>query len=72
MTRLGFRVSTFLFLAAVATTSAWPQGAESPTLVASGDVAPDFSLESIDGDHAKLSAAVSDGPVVLVFFRGVW
>lgn len=37
-----------------------------------GDSTPDLSLSSIDGKEHTLSEAVTDGPVVLVLYRGVW
>jgi hypothetical protein len=37
-----------------------------------GDVAPDFTLTSIQGQEINLSKKVSEGPVVLGFFRGGW
>ena len=43
---------------------------ESP--VASGDVAPDFTLTDQNGRTHKLSAERGKRPVVLVFYRGFW
>ena len=40
--------------------------------VASGDVAPDFTLEDQDGRKHTLSAQRGKQPVVLVFYRGYW
>ena len=37
-----------------------------------GQEAPDFTLPLLDGDTATLSERRSQGPVVLVFVRGVW
>lgn len=37
-----------------------------------GKKAPDFTLMSAEGGSVKLSEAVKDGPVVLVFYRGHW
>lgn len=40
--------------------------------VAVGDIAPDFSLETISGDTLTLSSFQGDKNVVLVFYRGHW
>lgn len=40
--------------------------------VAVGDVAPDFSLVDQNGKTVSLADARSQGPVVLVFYRGYW
>ena len=45
---------------------------EASTMIAIGDEAPDFRLESIAGQTHALSVAVTDKPVVMVFFRGAW
>ncbi len=37
-----------------------------------GDVAPDFTLENMDGRRVTLSEAYSKKKVVLVFYRGQW
>ncbi len=37
-----------------------------------GDVAPDFTLESLDGRTMTLSDARGKKNVVLVFYRGHW
>jgi cytochrome oxidase Cu insertion factor (SCO1/SenC/PrrC family) len=37
-----------------------------------GDVAPDFTLENMDGRRITLSAVYSKNNVVLVFYRGQW
>lgn len=38
-----------------------------------GDVAPEFSLESINtGESVSLKALVQRGPVVVEFLRGTW
>lgn len=37
-----------------------------------GTKAPDFTLASTDGKQITLSAELEKGPVVLVFYRGVW
>ncbi len=47
-------------------------GGAAAELVQVGSVVPDVVLESIDGVQHQLSQAVTDGPVVLVLYRGVW
>ena len=37
-----------------------------------GTKAPDFTLASMDGKQITLSKELEKGPVVLVFYRGVW
>lgn len=37
-----------------------------------GQRAPDFALPDIDGGTVRLSALLSNGPVVLTFYRGAW
>ncbi len=37
-----------------------------------GDVAPDFTLEALDGRHLTLSGYRGLKNVVLVFYRGHW
>jgi len=51
-----------------------PAGAAEPraALVATGDVAPDFTLDDQDGRPHRLSAERGKRPVVLVFYRGYW
>ncbi|GAC1632498.1 MAG: hypothetical protein NVS9B14_05830 [Candidatus Acidiferrum sp.] len=39
------------------------------THIATGSVAPNFSLKSLDGKEFSLSAALQKGPVVLAFFK---
>jgi hypothetical protein len=38
----------------------------------SGAAVPDFTLPTLDGGSRTLSERSAEGPVVLVFFRGVW
>lgn len=38
-------------------------------MLAAGKVAPDFTLEGIDGKSHSLAAALKHGPVVLAFFK---
>lgn len=40
--------------------------------VKQGDMAPDFELPNAKGDAVALSALLSEGPVVLAFYRGGW
>ncbi len=37
-----------------------------------GETAPDFALTDQDGNQTKLSAAVKNSKVVLIFYRGYW
>ena len=37
-----------------------------------GDLAPDFELVDSTGNRQRLSAMVSHGPLVLIFYRGHW
>jgi peroxiredoxin len=37
-----------------------------------GDIAPDFSLNATDGQPLTLDEVLSNGPVVLTFYRGSW
>jgi len=37
-----------------------------------GDAAPDFELPDADGNIVRLSSLLEKGPVVVVFYRGVW
>jgi peroxiredoxin len=37
-----------------------------------GAVAPDFTLPNLDGNPVRLSRLLTDGPVVLAFYRGQW
>ena len=36
------------------------------------DAAPDFELPTHTGETQKLSDALAEGPVVLMFYRGFW
>ncbi len=40
--------------------------------VKTGDIAPDFTLENIDGKRVTLSDFRGQRNVVLVFYRGYW
>lgn len=42
---------------------------ERMTHIATGNVAPNFSLKTLDGKEFSLSAALEKGPVVLAFFK---
>nr|WSY48753.1 AhpC/TSA family protein [Streptomyces sp. NBC_00886]WSY57511.1 AhpC/TSA family protein [Streptomyces sp. NBC_00886] len=37
-----------------------------------GETAPDFTLSDAKGDQVRLADRLSQGPVVLVFYRGSW
>ena len=37
-----------------------------------GDPAPDFTLTDQDGKQVRTSALLSEGPLVISFYRGVW
>jgi hypothetical protein len=37
-----------------------------------GAAVPDFTLPTLEGTPHTLSERLEEGPVVLVFFRGVW
>jgi hypothetical protein len=37
-----------------------------------GDEAPEFSLQNADGKEFRLKELLSEGPVVLTFYRGKW
>ena len=39
---------------------------------AEGDEAPDFTLKNSRGEPVHLAARLSNGPVVLGFYRGRW
>jgi len=43
-----------------------------PDAVAAGDVLEDFTLPDASGSEVSLSELVTDGPLVLVFYRGGW
>jgi peroxiredoxin len=40
--------------------------------VSTGDEAPDFTLEDLQGNKVTLSSARGHAPTVLVFYRGYW
>jgi hypothetical protein len=37
-----------------------------------GDTAPDFELKNALGQPIQLRSLISDGPLVICFFRGKW
>lgn len=37
-----------------------------------GEIAPDFTLVNGDGQRLQLAAALAQGVVLLVFYRGDW
>ena len=60
-----------VFLTGLALAAAIPAslGATTPAV---GENAPEFSLPGTDGETHALSAALEQGPVVLVFYRAFW
>jgi len=62
------RAVAFLFLVAAPLAMA----AERAAPVATGDVAPDFTLTDQNGASRSLSAQRGKRAVVLVFYRGHW
>ena len=71
------KLVTALFVAAVLFPSAafsqqTPTDGRRAAPVATGDTAPDFTLEDQDGRKLTLSAERGKRPVVLVFYRGYW
>lgn len=42
------------------------------TALKTGDIAPDFKLKNAAGDTVSLAERLSEGPVVLLFYRGGW
>ena len=59
----------FGLVIALAFTVIAPAQAAEPTLKV-GETAPDFALDSLDGQKVSLSALADQGPVVLVVLRG--
>lgn len=43
-----------------------------PVKLKVGDTAPDFALPNGDGKLVTLADYTSQGPVILVFYRGYW
>ncbi|MCP5095035.1 MAG: redoxin domain-containing protein [Chloroflexi bacterium] len=41
-------------------------------VIKSGQLAPDFSLQNIDGEMMVLSAQTAVTPLILIFYRGDW
>lgn len=46
--------------------------AQQADTIAVGDEAPDFTLQSIDGETYRLADLRGDKNLVLIFFRGTW
>lgn len=42
------------------------------TLLSVGDKAPDFTLNTCQGEPRRLSGLLAQGNVMLLFFRGTW
>lgn len=61
-----------LSLAAVAAAPSLAAQESAASLIEVGDPAPDFTLDTVAGAEHTLSEAATDGPVVLVLYRGVW
>lgn len=40
--------------------------------IKTGDLAPDFTLQTANGKQVTLGEAVAKGPVILIFYRGGW
>lgn len=40
--------------------------------IAVGDEAPDFTLQSIDGETYRLTDVLGEKAMVIIFFRGTW
>lgn len=78
--RMSVRHLSALFLAAVvsalslvhAAKQKAPDAVKRGGPVASGDIAPDFTLTDQNGRKHTLSAERGKRPVVLVFYRGYW
>lgn len=51
---------------------AWLAKGPPPSAVAVGDVLSDFTLPDATGRDVSLTDLISDGPLVLVFYRGGW
>ena len=45
---------------------------QQPDTIAVGDQAPDFTLESTDGETYRLADMRGDKNLVVIFFRGTW
>jgi peroxiredoxin len=58
-----------LFEAQIAAAAEHLRQARVPKL---GDTAPEFSLAATDGRSLALNELLSDGPIVLTFYRGSW
>lgn len=52
--------------------SSSPTYAQRTSPLATGEVAPAFTLEDQSGQKVTLSKARGESPVVLVFYRGYW
>jgi cytochrome oxidase Cu insertion factor (SCO1/SenC/PrrC family) len=73
LTRTTLLLAGFLWCApAVFAAATDHPDAKRETPIATGDLAPDFTLEDQDGRAHSLSAQRGKQPVVLVFYRGYW
>ena len=71
--RRGFALALTLAVAA-GMVAAMPaaEATQQAATIAVGDEAPDFTLQSIDGETYRLADLRGDKKLVLVFFRGTW
>lgn len=53
-------------------TSALAASGITDTSLPVGAAAPDFTLPGVDGEQVSLAKLLTDGPVVLAFYRGGW
>jgi cytochrome oxidase Cu insertion factor (SCO1/SenC/PrrC family) len=67
-------IALFFFAVGLAPARAQSADASAPRAspVATGDMAPDFTLEDQNGRKLTLSEERGKRPVVLVFYRGYW
>jgi len=63
----------FLFSAFSCTSySQLPENAEDVQPLQVGDVIPETTLKTVDGELVSLSKLINDKPTILVFYRGGW
>lgn len=60
------------FNAFVQSTNDLVESGQAENAIKAGEKAPDFTLTDPDGNEVALKDLLSDGPVVLTFYRGVW
>jgi len=66
------RTAAILFFAACALVAGVAHGQVRDKPIATGEMAPDFTLTDHNGEKRSLSAERGKRPVVLVFYRGYW